>query len=232
MIVVDSREASAKNVRKYVPDISVETLEVGDYIIFGKEKNLIIERKSVQDLLASSFDRLWEQLKALSNAREQGYEPYVLIEGEYVYNPVVKKPTTLHVFFKTNPEKEKMFYSIVYAVSQFDVHILFSSNFEGTCNLLKYLDEKLGMGKEKRELPERRGFKKDWSVEKKREYLLEAFGLEFAKAFKNVTLKDLLESPLSREKVLEKLPKHFLSGRTIPFKKLEEFLDVIGYDKV
>jgi hypothetical protein len=45
-------------------------------------------------------------------------------------------------------------------------------------------------------------------------------------------LKDLLESPLSREKVLEKLPKHFLSGRTIPFKKLEEFLDVIGYNKV
>ncbi|MGB9614553.1 MAG: ERCC4 domain-containing protein [Fervidobacterium sp.] len=229
MIVVDSRESSKTDILKYVPNAKVETLEVGDYIIFGREKNLIIERKTVQDLLSSAYDRLWEQMKSMSNTREQGFEPFVIIEGEYVFNRRVGHPTTLHIFFKSNPEKEITYYSVIYAITSFNVQPLYTVSFEGTCRLLTYLDSKLGEVKEGKGLPERRGFKREWSIEKKREYLFEAFGFEFAKVFKNIKLRELLQSPLTKEQVFERLPKTFLSGKRIPSKTLEEFLHVIGY---
>lgn len=231
MIVVDSRENSKMKVEEKIKDVTVSPLEVGDYIIQGLEKNIIIERKTVQDLISSSYDRLWSQLKALANSREQGYEPYLVVEMNYIFNPKVGKPTTLNVFFKCIPEKEMTFYSILYATSLFHVPILYTKDFQGTCKLIEYLNEKIGKPKEKKELPERVGFKKDWNIEKKREYWFEAFGCEFARVYKNVKLKDILSSPLSREQVLEKLPKHYTSGRTIPTKKIEEFLQLLGFSE-
>lgn len=231
MIIVDSREESLhrKKLKKYMKSYEIATLEVGDYIIQGVEKNVVIERKTFNDLISSSYDRLWEQLKSLSNSREQNYEPLLVLEIDYVFDRTRNRPITVNTFLKTHPDRETLFYSILYAIAQFHVPLIFTRDFEGTCKFIVNLNEKLGEPKEKRDFPERSGFKKDWSIEKKREYLLDAFGHEFAKTFKKMTLKRLLDSPISREELLNRLPKKYESGRSIPKKKLEEFADVLGF---
>lgn len=231
MIIIDSREESLhrSKIKKIINKYDVSMLEVGDYIIQGVEKNVIIERKTFNDLITSSYDRLWEQLKSLSNSREQNYEPLLILEINYIFDRTKNRPLSVNTFLKLHPEKEKLFYSILYAITQFSVPIIYTRDFEGTCNFIVELNEKLGEVKEKRDFPERSGFRKDWSIEKKREYLLDAFGHEFAKTLKNITLKQLLDSPLTREEMWDKLPKKYESGRSIPRKKLEEFMEVLGF---
>ena len=104
-----------------------------------------------------------------------------------------------------------------------------TTGIKGTVRFLVNENKHLGEPKIKRSFPERGGMKRDWSLEKKRLYLLEAMGAETAKSFASQTIKDLLDSSLTRKQFLFKLPKTYLGGKTIPQKKLEEFADVLGF---
>ena len=79
-IVVDSRELGSPTTRelsKYEILITQETLSIGDFIISDRTA---IERKTVEDFVASIIDgRLFEQISNLKSAYEM---PILLIEGE------------------------------------------------------------------------------------------------------------------------------------------------------
>ncbi len=79
-IVVDSRELGSTTTRelsKYDVLITQETLSIGDFIISDRTA---IERKTVEDFVASIIDgRLFEQISNLKSAYEM---PILLIEGE------------------------------------------------------------------------------------------------------------------------------------------------------
>jgi len=79
-IVVDSRELGSPTTRelsKYDILITQETLSIGDFIISDRTA---IERKTVEDFVASIIDgRLFEQISNLKSAYEM---PVLLIEGE------------------------------------------------------------------------------------------------------------------------------------------------------
>ncbi|MCS7138034.1 MAG: hypothetical protein NZ941_06670, partial [Candidatus Caldarchaeum sp.] len=69
MIVVDSNEA-AENVRlveslKKAVETSVRPLPAGDYLVVGREKSALVERKTIMDFLNSLKGRLWEQLSLM-----------------------------------------------------------------------------------------------------------------------------------------------------------------------
>lgn len=83
-IVVDYRELKS-NVVKYLSEMGIYSeplkLDVGDYII---NEEICIERKSVEDFLASIIDgRLFEQVK---NLKENYKRPIMIIEGEGLYS--------------------------------------------------------------------------------------------------------------------------------------------------
>lgn len=79
-IIVDSRELGSPTTRelsKYDILITQETLSIGDFIISDRTA---IERKTVDDFVASIIDgRLFEQISNLKSAYEM---PILLIEGE------------------------------------------------------------------------------------------------------------------------------------------------------
>jgi len=83
---MDSREASKH--KKLVQilqnsgyEISVEKLEVGDYLIEG-ENPILIERKRIFNLLHDvKTGHLWEQLKAMKGVEAEGVRPVILLEG-------------------------------------------------------------------------------------------------------------------------------------------------------
>jgi ERCC4-type nuclease len=235
MLIIDSREASKhKDIINFLKNhnitYQIDTLEVGDFLIQGIEKNLVIERKTLSDFLGSMKDgRLWEQLKALSNA--EGYAPFLIIEGTYIFDPALKKPIAFGTYLKKYSSIELSFYSAIYACASFNVKLLLTKDVTGTALLLRHLSDKLGMPKEKKEYPLRSGFKKDWSLQKKRLYLFECFGVQMALALKGKTLKQLLKSPLTREELRERLPKTYPSGKQIPSKEIDEILDVLGFDE-
>lgn len=84
LLVVDRREAEAvpdvvKSLEKVLP-VKVDTLESGDYYIPSPEKGIVVERKTVYDLLGSIRDRrLWDQLQRLVSV-ENAF-PALLLEG-------------------------------------------------------------------------------------------------------------------------------------------------------
>jgi len=89
MIVVDVNEA-VKNPKIVEPlkkffKVEVQKLPCGDYLLANR---LFVERKSVTDYVNSLKGRLFEQLKLLSSARDEGYEVLLLIEG---YWGLIKK---------------------------------------------------------------------------------------------------------------------------------------------
>jgi Fanconi anemia group M protein len=79
-IIVDARELGSPTTRelsKYDILITQETLSIGDFVISDRTA---IERKTVEDFVASIIDgRLFEQISNLKSAYEM---PILLIEGE------------------------------------------------------------------------------------------------------------------------------------------------------
>lgn len=89
-IIVDSREASkhpevVKEFKKRGLAVAVQALEAGDYYLLAApgKKPLLIERKTVNDLLNSIRDnRIWEQTILLKeSASKDGLQPLLVIEG-------------------------------------------------------------------------------------------------------------------------------------------------------
>jgi ERCC4-type nuclease len=160
------------------PDvIVVKAEEIGtDNVIQGVEKSRMYERKELKDFLASVHDgRIFEQLKDLSNNKEN-YEPFVILEGLGFYDWTIKKWMRLDDYFVAHPERKVSFYEALTAFRAFGVGLVLTMDKADTALYLTHQNLKLGKPKVKKEYPERRGFRKDWDNEKKKHYLLEAFG--------------------------------------------------------
>ncbi len=213
------------------PDtVVVKAEELGtDAVVQGVEKSRMYERKELKDFLASIHDgRIWEQLKDLSNNKEN-YEPFVILEGLGFYDWTVKKWKSLKDYFAEHPERKLAFFEALAAFRAFGVGLVITTDKSDTALFLTHQNLKLGKPKEKKSYPLRGGMKRDWSIDEKRQYLYDAMGTQFSKAIRKTTLRDLLSSPLTKEELLSKLPTTYTSGKTIPTKYLEEFVELLGY---
>lgn len=89
-IVIDSREYSRnrdffEEFRRRGLRVSVQSLPAGDFLLLAApdRKSLLVERKTISDLLNSIRDnRIWEQSKLLMEAAEKdSYQPFIVLEG-------------------------------------------------------------------------------------------------------------------------------------------------------
>lgn len=139
IIKIDTREAGLlQQINNQVAIIPVfksikvesETLPIGDIIINdGKEDRLIIERKSVNDLLASIKDgRYEEQSYRLNGLNHHNHNIIYLIEGDV--NKVNK--------FKTDNKIEKLtLYSAMFSLNYYKGFSVFRSfSLEETSNII------------------------------------------------------------------------------------------------
>lgn len=204
------------------PDtVVVKAEELGtDAVVQGVEKSRMYERKELKDFLASVHDgRIFEQLKDLSNNKEN-YEPFVILEGLGFYDWTVKKWKSLREYFVEHPERKLSFFEALAAFRAFGVGLIITTDKSDTALFLTHQNAKLGKPKEKKEYPERRGFRRDWDNEKKKLYLLEAFGHETAKALlAKYQRVDLI--PLTVDDV------KLASGRSIGKAKGREIFEVL-----
>lgn len=88
MIIIDSNENSEHPtfynslIKIFPDDVVVESLKAGDFYICGKDKDCVIERKSVFDFLNSLGDggRIWDQLPRMKDY-EGNVEHRIILEG-------------------------------------------------------------------------------------------------------------------------------------------------------
>jgi ERCC4-type nuclease len=161
--------------------VSAEELGT-DFVVNGLEKSRMYERKELKDFLASIHDgRIFEQLKDLSN-NKNAYEPFIILEGLGFYDWTVKKWKSLADYFGEHPERKMSFFEALTTFRAFGVGLVITLDKIDTALFLTHQNIKLGKPKEKKEFPERRGFRKDWDNEKKKQYLFEAFGPTTGKA--------------------------------------------------
>lgn len=139
LIKIDTRESSLleqiNSQISFIPvfktiEVKSETLPIGDIIINdGKEDRLIIERKSVNDLLASIKDgRYEEQSYRLNGLNHHNHNIIYLIEGDV--NKVNK--------FKTDNKVEKLtLYSAMFSLNYYKGFSVFRSfSLEETANII------------------------------------------------------------------------------------------------
>jgi Fanconi anemia group M protein len=144
MIIVDSREKDEKIIKELEKNgikVEIDKLDVGDYLIMGREKNVLIERKTWSDFIGAMFSgRLFEQLVNLK--RVENVEKALIIEGSF---GLVKR---FHINVNYN--------SVVGALNSvwldFKIPIIHSFSEYFTALILVSIDKKLGEIKEKKEL--------------------------------------------------------------------------------
>lgn len=154
-----------------------------DFADRGLERNRAYERKDIKDAMASIIDgRIFDQLKELSKNADE-YEPFVIIEGGGFYDFASKRYVRLADYFASHPDRELSFYTTESTFRAFGVGLITTTDSNGTARFLIHEDERLGKPKEHKEFPERGGFRKDWPVEKQRDYMMECFGPTVGKAF-------------------------------------------------
>lgn len=240
--MVDSNEASRHadriKVLETVGNVEVHQLEVGDYLVNGKDRKILIERKSYADFRQSLLDgRLFAQLQALSASKEQGFEPYILLEASSMSEMAwittqagkkryVRRPTEWVQFFADNPSWMKTFFVLLVDIGKFGVSIIVTEGPEETTKKIVGLAAEVGHAK-RTAYPWRDGFKKEWGNDKKKQYVLDAFGPSVRKTlleqYKTIdVIVDALEKngaePFSRLKVGKK---------AMGLKKAQEIYDVL-----
>jgi ERCC4-type nuclease len=118
--------------------IKSETLPIGDIIINdGSEDKIIIERKSVNDLLSSIKDgRYEEQSYRLNGLNHHNHNIVYLIEGD------VNKT---NYFKTTNPAEKLTLYSAMFSLNFYKGFSVFRSfNMEETANIVCNMAYKIG----------------------------------------------------------------------------------------
>jgi ERCC4-type nuclease len=223
------------------PDtVVVSAEELGtDAVVNGLEKNRMYERKELKDFIASVIDRrIFDQLKVLSDNIANGYEPFVILEGQGFYDWSAKRWLSLKQWMELHPDRKMAFYEALTAFRAFNVGLVITVDKQDTALYLSYEMARLGKPKEKKEYPERGGFRRDWDTPKKKEYLMEAFGPKVGKALlKNFfSVRDLIENFFTvdaidwdtPEEIQQKLADIKLeSGRRIGTVKAKEIYEVL-----
>ena len=88
-LLVDHRERSVlKLVEDICEDVVVTQLSVGDYLLISESEGIVVERKTINDLLTSiRSNRLWDQLlRMMKTEKVAGYSlkrRILLIHGNY-----------------------------------------------------------------------------------------------------------------------------------------------------
>lgn len=225
-----------ETLKEWLPSdtVVVNAEELGtDAVINGLEKNRMYERKDCKDLVLSIHDgRIWKQLKTLSDNIENGYEPFVIMEGTGFYDPSERRWLSLKQYFDLHPDRKLSFYEALVAFRAFKVGLIITVDKADTALFLTYEKSKLGKPKEKKEYPERGGFRRDWDTEKKKEYLLEAFGPKIGRALKKEykTVANIVfrNNDLDASMAIQRIADIKLeSGRRIGESKAKEIVEVI-----
>jgi Fanconi anemia group M protein len=93
-VIVDQREVRssvARQLEKIGVDITLDTLEVGDYILSDR---IAVERKSSEDFVGSLIEhKLFEQISNLANTYEK---PVLILEGDSLFNSRAISPNAIH----------------------------------------------------------------------------------------------------------------------------------------
>jgi ERCC4-type nuclease len=240
VLYVNTQEA--ETLKEWLPPdtVVVKPEELGtDAVVQGLEKNRMYERKELRDFLASVVDRrIFDQLKTLGNNRDNGYEPFIILEGQGFYDFETKKWYSLKAWFELHPERKMSFYEALTAFRAFGVGLVLTTDTADTALYLVYENEKLGKPREKKEYPERGGFRRDWDTAKKKEYLMEAFGPKVGKALNKefFNLRGLVEDMFVVDAIDWKTPEEIVamiaevrldSGRRIGTVKAKEIYEVL-----
>jgi ERCC4-type nuclease len=232
-MIIDTKELAKHKGEAKLLNATESPLELGDYIIQGETKNYIIEHKTLADLFLSfeSGNRLIDQLKGLSNSRELSYTPIIAITGQYMFDVILKKPVSFSTYLARHPNKETEYNSILFTISAFHIPILWFPDVPHLYKFLVYLESKVGQAREKKEYPERGGFRKDMTLDERRLYVLEAFGFETAKAIltKYGSLSAFLKENLnkSKEDSIKEIAELKTKAKTIGTKKAEQIWEVL-----
>lgn len=147
-IKVDTREVglikalkimSATSEKHSIP-VTVETLPLGDVIITdGENERLIIERKSVEDLLASIKDgRYEEQSYRLNGIPHHNHNIIYLIEGDFNRYNRFKDP-------KVQKIQKQIFYSSMFSINYYKgFSVQRSYSLDETCEMIYNMAVKMG----------------------------------------------------------------------------------------
>ena len=138
LLQIDSREPSIikDSLKNSIKESEILNLNLGDFIIRDKNNTIlmIIERKSIDDLLASVKDnRYSEQSERLYNTDLENRHIYYIIEGnKYNYSGT----------------DEKTLYSCIFSLSyKKGFSVLFSNNIEDTLKLINEFYIRLELNK-------------------------------------------------------------------------------------
>jgi len=162
IVFVDSRE-QASNVTKKLFDREVKVimkqLTVGDYVL---SKDVCVERKSVEDFLASMIDgRLFNQLVDL---RENYSKPLILLEGNID-----------DLFTLRNMHRNAIIGALTSIALDYQIPIINTKNVDETAEYLYLIAKREQFGKD-RDIRLRIG-RKGLSVSEQQRYIVEGFPL-------------------------------------------------------
>ncbi|MDW8084535.1 MAG: ERCC4 domain-containing protein [Candidatus Caldarchaeum sp.] len=215
---MDSNEA-AENVRlveslKKAVETAVRPLPAGDYLVVGREKSALVERKTIMDFLNSLKGRLWEQLSLM---RDFEGEKALVLEGY------------LGLYRKRGWKEVSILALMDRIVHEWRIPIIPTPDIRGTLTYLVWKNKSLGEAEEFREYPLRIK-RKDMSVEEQSLFVLEGLcGHETAKALLShfKTLRNVfLALDQNNPNSLVELSKIKVGGRRIPEKILKKMITV------
>ncbi|MDW7732517.1 MAG: DEAD/DEAH box helicase [Methanolobus sp.] len=123
-VIVDQREVKssvARSLEKAGVDITLRTLEVGDYILSDR---IAVERKSTEDFTGSLIEhKLFEQISNLSRTYEK---PVLILEGENLFTSRNLNPAAIHGALSS-------------IALDFGVAVLYTRDAEDTASLIKQI---------------------------------------------------------------------------------------------
>lgn len=205
-IVIDHRERKSgiqDILRDWGIQISIETLQIGDFQISSK---MCCERKSGKDFYSSLFDsegRLFKQAMNLSNAYEK---PVWIVEGS-----IPSQPNSIN----------SLLGALLSLSLDYGIHVLFSANILETARYLRLLC--------KREWEESRGRiniyrpkKPKDSVQKMQLYLVSSFP-----NWSGETAKRALELAKTPRNLFTFKPEDLRKIEGVGQKRIEEFLKIM-----
>ncbi|KXS43987.1 MAG: Hef nuclease [Methanolobus sp. T82-4] len=123
-VIVDQREVKssvARSLDKAGVDITLQTLEVGDYVLSDR---VAVERKSTEDFTGSLVEhKLFEQIANLSRTYEK---PVLILEGDNLFTSRRIEPSAIHGALSS-------------IALDFGVAVLYTRDAEDTASLIKQI---------------------------------------------------------------------------------------------
>ncbi|MFH1663585.1 MAG: DEAD/DEAH box helicase [archaeon] len=209
LIFVDSREHASNAVRELSKlenvSVKVKQLEIGDYVL---SDDVIVERKTVEDFLASMLDgRLFSQLVDLSaNCKK----PLMIVEG---------KKQDLFTLRHIHENAIKGALSSI--LLDYQVPILFTDSVEETVSFLYLIAKREQLGKAK-EIRLRVGGRKGLSVPELQQFVVESLPL-----IGPTLAKNLLRKFKSIKKLFNASEKQLMKTEKVGEKKAKEIRKLI-----